>query len=424
MARTNVARTIVRAVLALGVLAAGVGGFNALRAMKKAPPQKVRTEQGILVETVAVATTREQVRVDATGTVVPARSVALSAEVGGRVTWMTPDLIPGGRIPAGKPILQIDARDYRLAVEQQYAAVDRARTELELERGRRKIAEREWELLGRGPAGGEGSGSGGDGNNLALREPQLRTAETAVKAAESGLERARLAVGRTRLTLPFNALVQFRNVDVGQLVTPGSPLATLVGTDEFWVQVLVPVDRLRWIHVPGLRGATTGSAVRIRQRTLGAPIERTGRVVRLMGDLDPAGRMARVLVAIDDPLGLGLTTTPSPDARTDQLPLLVGAYVDVEIDGDDLADVIAVPRDAVRGGDTVYVFVDGQLVIRPIDVIWRRRDAMLVGGGLRPGERVIVSPISGAVAGMKLRAEAPPTQAARPLTPAPKDGAP
>src|SRR5690606_11471235 len=136
---------------------------------------------------------------DATGTVVPARSVALSAEVGGRVTWMTPDLVPGGRIAANKPLLQIDARDYKLAVEQQYAAVDRARTELELERGRRKIAEREWELLGKG--------SGGDGN-LALREPQMRTAEVAVKAAESGLERARLAVGRTKISLPFNALVQ------------------------------------------------------------------------------------------------------------------------------------------------------------------------------------------------------------------------
>lgn len=405
MAR-NTARSIVRVVLVLGVLAIGVGVFSALKSAKKAPEQQVRQDLGVLVETRIVTPLREQVRVEATGTVVPARSVAISAEVGGRVVWMSPDLVPGGRIATGKPLIRIDARDYRLAVEQQFAAVDRARTELELERGRRKIAEREWELLGRGP----GTSPGPDpstGGNLALREPQLRTAETAVKAAESGLERARLTVGKTTLSLPFNALVQMRNVDVGQLVTPGTPLATLVGTDEFWVQVLLPVDRLRWIHVPGMRGQTKGSVVRVRQRTQGAPIERTGRVVRLMGDLDPAGRMARVLVAIDDPLGLGISTEVPAETSAERLPLLVGAYVEVEIEGDDLADVIEVPRDALRNGNTVFAYDAGTLAIRPVDVIWRRRDSVLVGSGLRPGERVIVSPVPGAIAGMKLRIDEP-----------------
>ena len=411
----NVIRNIVRTVLVLGVLGAGIGVFSALKAAKQAPEQKARQDLGVLVETRTVTPLREQVRVEATGTVVPARSVAISAEVGGRVVWMSPDLVPGGRVPTGKPLIRIDARDYRLAVEQQYAAVDRARTELELERGRRKIAEREWELLGRGPSGNPATPNPNAGGNLALREPQLRTAETAVKAAESGLERARLTVGKTTLSLPFNALVQLRNVDVGQLVTPGTPLATLVGTDEFWVQVLLPVDRLRWIHVPGLRGRTKGSVVRVRQRTQGAPIERTGRVVRLMGDLDPAGRMARVLVAIDDPLGLGLSTAPSAETDPERLPLLVGAYVEVEIEGDDLADVIEVPRDALRNGDTVYAYDEGTLAIRPVDVIWRRRDSVLVGSGLRAGERVIVSPVPGAVPGMKLRLDTPVvTKAAAP----------
>lgn len=413
----NAVRYTLRVLLVLIVLGAGFGACGALMSMRKPPPHKPRPDVGVLVETVTVRPSRQQVRVDATGAVVPARSVALSAEVAGRVVWMNPELLPGGRIAAGKPLLRIDARDYRLAVQQQYAAVDRARTELELERGRRKIAEREWELLGKGDGPGGGAGSGAPGSNLALREPQLRTAEVALKAAESGLERAQLTVGKTNLAVPWNALVQQRQVDVGQLVTPGQPLATLVGTDEFWVQVLVPVDRLRWIQVPGLRGATSGSPVRVRQRTTGAPIERTGRVVRLMGDLDPAGRMARVLVAIDDPLGLGLGTVESAAAAPvgDRLPLLVGAYVEVEIDGDELASVIEVPRTALRGGDSVHLFVDGKLVIRKVDVIWRRPDSVLVGAGLAAGDRLVVSPVPGAVEGMKLCTEA--EQAAKAATP-------
>jgi RND family efflux transporter MFP subunit len=415
----NAVRYTLRAFIVLAVIGLGVGTCRALISMKKSPVKKPRVDSGVLVETIAAVPSKQQVRVGATGAVVPARSVALSAEVAGRVVWMAPELLPGGRIPANRPLLRIDARDYRLAVEQQYALVDRARTELEVERGRRKIAEREWELLGKGSGGAAGAGSGsGSGGNLALREPQLRTAEVALKAAESGLERARLTVGKTSVSVPFNALVQGRNVDVGQLVTPGQPLATLIGTDEFWVQVLVPVDRLRWIDVPGMRGATTGSVVRIRQRTSGAGIERTGRVVRLMGDLDPAGRMARVLVAIDDPLGLGLGTAETT-AAPDRLPLLVGAYVEVEIDGDELADVIEVPRDALHGGDTVFVYDDGKLAIRHVDIIWRRPDSVLIGSGLTAGDKIVVSPVPGAVEGMKLRlagdkaasAPAPPAKA-------------
>lgn len=426
---TNTTRTIVRAVVGLAVLVAGFAVFNGLKQMRKAPPQKPRVDRGVLVETAVATTTREPVHIGASGTVVPARSVALSAEVGGRVVWMAKELVPGGRIAAGKPLFRIDARDYRLAVEQQYAAVDRARTELELERGRKKIAQREWELLG--ASGGGAAGAPTDepaapGGNLALREPQMRSAEVAVKAAESGLQRARLAVGKTGVSVPWNALVQQRSVDIGQLVTPGQPLATLVGTDEFWVQALIPVDRLRWIQVPGMRGATAGSVVKIRQRTMGAPIERTGQVVRLMGDLDPAGRMARVLIAVDDPLGLGLTTAAATDAQADRLPLLVGAYVEVEIEGGELTDVIAIPRAALHGGDTVYVDADGRLEMKQVDILWRRADSVLVGAGLAPGDHVVLSPVPGAVAGMKLRrqgapapADATPPTGAAPPTDAP-----
>ncbi|MEZ4403230.1 MAG: efflux RND transporter periplasmic adaptor subunit [Kofleriaceae bacterium] len=419
---TTTTRTIVRAVVGLAVLLAGFAVFNGLKQMRKAPPQQPRVDRGVLVETAAATITREPVHISASGTVVPARSVALSAEVGGRVVWMAKELVPGGRIAAGKPLFRIDARDYRLAVEQQFAAVDRARTELELERGRKKIAQREWELLGAsgGVPGTPADEPAATGGNLALREPQMRSAEVAVKAAESGLQRARLAVGKTGVSVPWNALVQQRSVDIGQLVTPGQPLATLVGTDEFWVQALIPVDRLRWIQVPGLRGATAGSVVKIRQRTMGAPIERTGQVVRLMGDLDPAGRMARVLISVDDPLGLGLTTAAATDAQADRLPLLVGAYVEVEIEGGELTDVIAVPRAALHGGDTVYVDADGHLEMKQLDILWRRADSVLVGAGLAPGDHVVLSPVPGAVAGMKLRRQGAPDPAdARPADAAP-----
>ena len=88
-------------------------------------------------------------------------------------------------------VVRLDARDYKLAVEQQFAQVDRASTELKLEKARKKVAEKEWELFGpkgkgKGNTVTKGQGTGEAEEVVALREPQMRTARTAVKAAESG----------------------------------------------------------------------------------------------------------------------------------------------------------------------------------------------------------------------------------------------
>jgi len=405
-------RTVLRVLTVIGVLFAGGLLFAALVATRpeaaKAPPADRRP----LVEVATVTVSDHPTRVEASGVVIPARQVLLAAEVGGRVVSMHPELVPGGRVPKNTRLLRIDARDYRLALEQQFAQVDRAQTELELERGRKRIAEREWKLLGGGASGGaaaSGQPSGAPGAGLALREPQLRSAQAALKAAESGLERARLAVGKTNLTVPFNALVQERNVDVGQLVAPGAPLATLVGTDQFWVQVSVPVGRLAAIDIPGLGGATAGSSATVRQRTGEGIVERTGRVVRLLGDLDPAGRMARLLVEIDDPLALD----EDSGAR---VPLLLGAYVEVEIAGRALESVAEIPRAALQDGDSVFlVSPDGNLVIREVEVAWRQRDSVLVARGLSRGDRVVVSPIAAPVAGMAVRVAGDPASGAAPV---------
>ena len=423
---SNRARTVVRVLLVIGVLALGLIIFAGLVATKPEPKKAETQERRTLVEVAEVSMASHQARVEASGVVIPARQVLLAAEVGGRVVSMHAELVPGGRVPKNTRLLTIDARDYRLAVEQQYAQVNRAQTELELERGRKRIAEREWDLLGGGGSGrggaAAGGGAGGEqpGAGLALREPQLRSAQAALKAAESGLERARLAVGKTNLTVPFNAMVQSRAVDVGQLVAPGAPIATLVGTDTFWVQVSVPVGRLSALDIPGLAGAETGSPATVRQRTGEGLVERTGRVVRLLGDLDPAGRMARLLVEIDDPLGVDAQGGPS-------IPLLLGAYVEVEIDGRALESVAEVPRAALRDGDSVYlVGPAGELVIRPVEVAWRQLETVLVSRGLAAGDRIVVSPMGAPVPGMKLKVlgDPEPAPAAADAKPAAADAKP
>jgi RND family efflux transporter MFP subunit len=232
-------KEILRRSLPLVVIAVGVLGAWWLIAN---PPRAQREQvEPIppLVQVVEARRSSEPVTVVAMGTVVPAKRVVLQPEVSGRIVAQSPQLQPGGLFKAGDVILRIDPRDYETAVKQQEAAREQARLEVEIEKGRQVIAQREWKLLE------EDISLDGASQDLALRKPQQKNARVALEAAESTLEQARLQLERTTVYAPFNAVAQEEFVDEGQLVSPPTQLATLIGTDRFWVQVSVPVDRLQ-----------------------------------------------------------------------------------------------------------------------------------------------------------------------------------
>lgn len=399
-------KKIIRILLPVLVLATGLGVFTVLFANKPKAQRKERKEQGTLVEVLAVKTGDHDVVVPAQGAVTAAKQVVLQAEVGGRVTWRHKSLVPGGQLKAGESLVKLDASNYQFSLRQQAAAVNRARLDLQVEQGRKAVAEREWALLQKGDNGIAGNAQ------LARREPQLESAKVAVDAAESQLAQARLNVKRATLKAPFNAFVMNASADKGQLVGPNSQLATLVGTDAFWVQIAMPMENLNWIKVPGVN-SSEGAEARVFQQVGEQRVERTGRVVRLLGDLDPVGRMARVLVEIEDPFNLKREGERG-------LPLLVGAFVNVEIDGGRVENVFEIPRAALREGDRVYVYgKDDKLHIQDLTVVWRAPESVLVRKGLKNGDRIIVSRIGTPVEGMLLRlAGTTPPKAAEPTGPA------
>ncbi|MGB5219438.1 MAG: efflux RND transporter periplasmic adaptor subunit [Polyangiales bacterium] len=381
--------------LSIGVIVASVAAAAFLIATKEEPPRAVKPLEGTLVEVIRIGASRHEVDLLAKGTVVPAMEIILQAEVGGRVTWQSHELVPGGRFKKGEPILKIDNRDYRLAVESVRAQVRSARLEYTLEKRRAEVAKREWNSFGKIDATDEQ-------RSLAQREPQLESALLAVKAAESALKKAELDLQRATLRAPFNAMVVSENVDLGQLVSPQTTVARLVGTDEYHVQVSVPISSLRTIHAR--TEETSGSPVTIIQRVGQGTIERDGEVIRQLPDLDPGGAMARILVRIKNPLG-----------EKGGLPLLLGSFVDVAVRAQPIDDAIRVPRVALRNGRSVYVMNDEDLLeIRDVEIAWSEPEAVLVTSGLEPDERVVISRIATAIPNMLLRTAEPAPQPTEP----------
>ncbi len=333
------------------------------------------------VEVVEVELSEVEAIVRATGTVQAARQVALSPEVSGRVVELDPRLRPGGRFEAGEVMLRVDARDYQTALEADRARLAQVELEVALERQRQRTAEREWALVG-----GEA-----DGEPLALRRPHLAAAEANLRSAQAAVERSELNVARTRLRAPFNAIVTGQSVEVGQVVGPQGPVATLVGTDEARVVVSVPVERLASLDVPGFGGGE-GSPARVRQLD-GPPW--TGRVTGLVGQLDQQTRTAQLIVSIPEPL-------------SGERPLLPGAFVDVELVGRPIGTAARVPRVALTGGDTVWLARDGKLARATVEVGWRADEEVYVVSGLSDGDQVILSPLSLPIEGQGVVARTAP----------------
>jgi RND family efflux transporter MFP subunit len=392
----SIGRRVFWILLPLAIVAAGAGAAAVIISTR---PQAQRTPPAARRIPVRVIVAREAdhaITVRAAGTVIPARELVLQAEINGRVLWRHPELVPGGLVREHEILVRIDPRDYRAAVAQQEAQLESQRLQVMTEQRRRAVAEREWEILRQQTPDLTPSP---EGRALSLREPQIRSAEAAVNAIEAQLALARRTLTKTTLRAPFSALVREADVEVGALVSPATRLATLVASDHFWVQVSVPLEQLAAIR-GGVGGTgAAGAPARVRQTVGDDVVERTGRVVRVLGDLDPVGRMARVLVEIDDPLGLAQGGEPSASG----LPLLLGAYVQVEIEAGVLRGAFALPRVALREGDVVWIADEGRLRIRRVRVGWRREDTVLATEGLRDGDQVIVSPLAAPVDGTDIR---------------------
>lgn len=382
----------------LVVLGVGAAVVFLLFATRPSPPAQKPRPEGVLVEVTPVRAGEFEVDIRAQGQVIAANEVQLSPQISGEIVWINDALEPGGMVKQGEPLVRIDAEQYRLALSQAQAEVQQARVNLREQLARRRASKREWELLAE-----MGDVPKQRPNPLAFNEPQIGAARQLLESAQSALERARLDLERTTLSAPFDAFVAQEQAALGRIVSPGQALATLVGTEAFWVNAPIPVEKVAFVE--------PGAPARVWAETREGRIVRDGEVLRIRRDLGETGKLAQVLIRLPQPLGLQ-RGEPGPTR-----PLLLGAWVQVGIDAGTLKDVMAVPRDALREGDQVFVRGrDGRLQIREVDVVWEQPERVLVRSGLRPGEQLVVSRISEPVEGMVLRT--------RPREPAREDAPP
>lgn len=383
----------VQMVVAFLVVVLGVAGAYFLIKLRKPPARETPQALAPLVEVEQLHVQDLPMIVRGYGTVSADVEVEIVPEVPGKVVYVNPQLKAGGLLRAKEQIIQIDPRDYELAVQQAKAAVAEAQVRLDTEKAEAEVARQEWEQLHPNTR---------PSSPLVLREPQIRRAEAALESAKAQLAIADLRLARTNLSLPFDVMVINERVDLGQYVVVGQSLGSAYGIESVEIDVPLEDKDLAWFDILGNATQTGGQCERtnkviaqVKADFGGAEHTWQGRVVRTTGQVDRTSRMISVVVEVTDPF----------DTSDGRPPLYPGVFVEVLIEGKVLKNAVAVPRDAVRQGNKVWVVQEGRLQIKTLEIVRADKDFAYAVSGLDDKVLIVVSSLDMVTDGMAVRTQ-------------------
>jgi RND family efflux transporter MFP subunit len=382
--------TFLKIIVPVIVVAAGAAVMTGLSLTRTEPKKEIRKDLGVLVRTVEAAKQDVKIIVKGSGTVKASQEVTVIPQVSGRITFLSPDMVVGGHFKKDDLLFKIEDVDYVLGLEQAKAARAKAEYDLATIESRADIARSEWERLNLDDQT--------EPNPLVLYGPQLANARAALASSNAAVEQSRLALERTIIKAPFNVRVKSESLDIGQYVKSGNSIAVLAGTDTVEINVPLPPEDLHWLNIPLHGRKLNGPDALVSVNIGGQTYEWQGHILRSTGEVDPKSRMMQVVIEVRDPYGLTNKTGTAHPALT------VGTFVDVRISGRMLNGVFMIPRAALRDNSTVWIMEkDNKLRIKNVTPLRLEKETVILSRGLADGDRLVLTNISGAANGMKLR---------------------
>jgi len=383
-------RTGIWALICVAILGGAIGITRFLiRNGPEAPTSEPKMRMVTVVVEKAVVSEVE-LKLKSGGEVLPRRRTAVSAEVGGRLSFVHDQFETGETFEGGGPerrgdlLLQIDRADYEAALAAGEATLADARLMLTMEEARKAQAMRDWLKIGNGEEASE----------LVKRIPQIASAKAKIAAAEAALEKAKRDLNRTEIRVPYDCRLERTYVDVGSTVTPGMPLVDLVSLGA--VEVRLPLSLEDYGYLMRKDGGITGEVEAIG-RIGGKTVNWNGRIIRSEEMVERTTRSINVVAEFG---------TDGGDAPP------IGMFVQAFIRGKTLSEVVRVPRSAMIDGDNVLLAKEGRLDIRPVEVLRTETAEVIVRGGSAKGEvpagaQIVITPPNSPVQNRRIAIEEP-----------------
>jgi len=342
-----------RMILTVGAMMlfiAGIGSFKFFQ-IKEAIAQGSSFQPPPEAVTTTVAKSEEwPSTLDAIGSVAAVQGVTVSADLPGIVASI--NFESGARVAKGQLLVQLDASQEQA----QLAAADAERklSALNLERMRNLrekgvVAQAELDRM--------------------LAESQTASARRAEIAA---------AIERKRIRAPFAGTAGIRQVNLGQYLNAGDPVAPVQALDPVYVNFSVPQQEVAHLQI-GAQVAATAE---------GVPGEAIGRVTAFDSLVDANTRNVQVQATFDNP----------------QAILRPGMFVATKVLLGERRTVVSLPASAINYapyGDSVYVVEEITAPTGGKRYLGVRQQIVKLGGGrgdqvavlhgVKPGEQIVTS---------------------------------
>lgn len=357
-------RALKKSLVVVAILVAtGVVGSGIMATAKK-PDETKQVDTRPIVEVESLAASDHQVLLTSYGEVRPLENTLLAAQVSGEVVSWNKRFVAGGIVARGEILFSIEKDNYEAAVLQAEAELARAQAALIEEQAQQQVAKDEAK---RTPEVKRSA--------LFLREPQVLSAQAAVKSAEAALKRAQRDLDNCEVRAPYDALIVSRDIGQGQYVTPGSRVAELNNIEN--AEIIVPIAGFDSAFLPQ---KVKGIEATITQEGLGG-FTRAAKVDRDLGIVDSATRMSNLVIRIDDPYSV----------RTQQPKVKFGSYVQVQFPGQTLKEIFRLPQELVNNKTVWVVNNENLLEPRKVQVVREENEYFLISSGLDREDRIVLT---------------------------------
>lgn len=409
--------------------------MNQLADSRKERPKRVQKEAVYTVQTQILKASLNQPTISVYGELIAGRTLNLTSLVNGTVVEINPNVKPGARVNAGESLIKLNPFPFEIAVAEAEANLkeaeatvletttristeetglertreqmelaqidlDRAKTLLARNAGtQRTVEERELAMSQRRAAFQTSQ------SNIAIQKAQLKARKATVLRLQALVRQAKENLKKVNLKAPFDAVIQATNVEIGQTITSALNIITLYEAETLDAEFVLSDGQYGRLvaNNADIGGRTVNVIWKVGASTLEIPatIDRIGAEVA-------SGRGGVAVYATLDKSAISKGVRP-------------GAFVSVAVPDQSFKQTFRIPETALFEGNTVYVVdEENRLSARKVTIAAFDGQSIIVGGGLKADDEVIITQIAEVGEGILIRREGQKIKSAEKPQPKPE----
>jgi len=229
-------------------------------------------------------------------------------------------------------------------------------------------------------------------NRLSLTGSLMEQKNAALAMARVNFRQADLAFNKTQIRSDFDGLILDKFVETGEYINPGQILGSIYQKGSLDVDVSIPLERMKWIESFFQNGKTPEATVQVANFESVKSYIWKARVARVKANIDEKTRTLPMTLEI-----------LNPEIKIKNIfDLKPGTFVKCSIAGETYENVFVLPRHLLKNGNTLFTLKDNRLKMKKVSILRKFENELFIDDGLIVGEKIIYSPLPGALEGMEL----------------------